>query len=209
MQLALIFAKLSISPKDLIDTFGLAGIAAIIFAESGLLIGFFLPGDSLLFLAGLFAATHQFNLHLSTLMPVVVIAAILGDQVGYLFGKKVGPSLFDRPNSRLFKQENVRRAQEYFDERGPYTIFLARFVPIVRTFAPIVAGVGKMKYTLFLRWNIIGGLAWGLGVTAIGATLGKSFPKIENYLLPISAGVVLLSVIPIFLEFRRKKAQTV
>ena len=207
MQLALIFAKLSISPKDLIDTFGLAGIAAIIFAESGLLIGFFLPGDSLLFLAGLFAATHQFNLHLSTLMPVVVIAAILGDQVGYLFGKKVGPSLFDRPNSRLFKQENVRRAQKYFDERGPYTIFLARFVPIVRTFAPIVAGVGKMKYTLFLRWNIIGGLAWGLGVTAIGATLGKSFPKIENYLLPISAGVVLLSVIPIFLEFRRKKAQ--
>ena len=207
MQLALIFAKLSISPKDLIDTFGLAGIAAIIFAESGLLIGFFLPGDSLLFLAGLFAATHQFNLHLSTLMPVVVIAAILGDQVGYLFGKKVGPALFDRPNSRLFKQENVRRAQKYFDERGPYTIFLARFVPIVRTFAPIVAGVGKMKYTLFLRWNIIGGLAWGLGVTAIGATLGKSFPKIENYLLPISAGVVLLSVIPIFLEFRRKKAQ--
>lgn len=207
MQLALIFAKLSISPKDLIDTFGLAGIAAIIFAESGLLIGFFLPGDSLLFLAGLFAATHQFNLHLSTLMPVVVIAAILGDQVGYLFGKKVGPALFDRPNSRLFKQENVRRAQKYFDERGPYTIFLARFVPIVRTFAPIVAGVGKMKYTLFLRWNIIGGLAWGLGVTAIGATLGKSFPKIENYLLPISVGVVLLSVIPIFLEFRRKKAQ--
>ena len=207
MQLALIFAKLSISPKDLIDTFGLAGIAAIIFAESGLLIGFFLPGDSLLFLAGLFAATHQFNLHLSTLIPVVAIAAIVGDQVGYLFGKKVGPSLFDRPNSRLFKQENVRRAQTYFDERGPYTIFLARFVPIVRTFAPIVAGVGKMKYSLFLRWNIIGGVAWGVGVTAIGATLGKSFPKIENYLLPISAGVVLLSVVPIILEFRRKKAQ--
>ena len=207
MHLALIFAKLSISPKDLIDTFGLAGIAAIIFAESGLLIGFFLPGDSLLFLAGLFAATHQFNLHLSTLIPVVVIAAIAGDQVGYLFGKRVGPSLFDRPNSKLFKQENVQRAQAYFDERGPYTIFLARFVPIVRTFAPIVAGVGKMKYSLFLRWNVIGGLAWGAGVTAIGATLGKSFPKIENYLLPISAGVVLLSVIPIILEFRRKKAQ--
>ncbi len=207
MQLALLLAKLSISPKYLIDTFGLAGIAAIVFAESGLLIGFFLPGDSLLFLAGLFAATHKFGLHLYSLMPVVVVAAILGDQVGYLFGKKVGPALFDRPNSRLFKQENVQRAQAYFDERGPYTIFLARFVPVVRTFAPIVAGVGRMKYSLFLRWNVIGGVAWGLGVTGVGAVLGKKFPSIEHYLIPISAVVVLVSVIPIIVEVKRKKAQ--
>ena len=202
-----ILAKISLSPTDLISTFGLLGIGFIVFAESGLLVGFFLPGDSLLFLAGLYASTHhdKIHLHLVTLIPVVVIAAILGDQTGYVFGRKVGPSLFQRPDSRLFKQENVRKAQEYFDRKGPYTIFLARFVPIVRTFAPIVAGVGKMRYSVFLRWNILGGIAWGAGVILVGATIGKSFPKLEHYLLPISALIVVVSVIPVVLEYRRQK----
>jgi membrane-associated protein len=177
-----------------------------VFAESGLLIGFFLPGDSLLFTAGLLASQGKLNL------PVILVgcfvAAVAGDQVGYAFGRRVGPALFRRPESRLFKHENVEKAQSYFERYGVKTIVLARFVPVVRTFAPIVAGVGKMEYRTFVRFNVIGGLLWGVGVTMLGYILGDTVPDIDKYLLPVIAGIVLLSVLPVVIELRRARRPT-
>jgi membrane-associated protein len=137
----------------------------------------------------------------------VALAAILGDQVGYLFGRKVGPALFRRPDSRLFKQAHVERARVYFEEHGPKTILLARFVPIVRTFAPIVAGVGRMEYKTFVTYNVIGGLLWGVGITLLGFLLGEAV-DIDKYLLPIIAVIVLISVIPVVLELRKAKRES-
>src|SRR6476659_9890500 len=145
---------LSLSPDDLIRSFGTIGLILIIFAESGLLIGFFLPGDSLLFTAGLLAS--QGKLNLAVIVVGCFIAAVVGDQVGYWFGNRVGPTLFRRQDSRVFKQENVERAREFFDEHGSKTIVLARFIPIVRTFVPIVAGVSKMHYRTSVTYNIVG-----------------------------------------------------
>lgn len=187
------------------------GLIAIIFAESGLLIGFFLPGDSILFLAGFFAspASKELNIDLNIWVIIVgcVIAAIAGDQVGYLFGHKVGPSLFTRPDSRFFKQENVAKAQKFFDEKGAKTIILARFVPIVRTFAPIVAGVAKMRYSLFVRYNVIGGTIWAAGIPTAGYLLGKSIPAktAEKYIYVIVVAIVAISLIPVALEYRSHK----
>jgi len=150
-------------------------LSLIVFAESGLLVGFFLPGDSLLFVAG-FLSSDAGN-HKLPALPFVVVcvvaAAIVGDQVGYVFGRKVGPALFTRPDSRLFKQQNVLKAQAFIDKYGTKTIVLARFVPIVRTFAPIVAGVGQMKYRTFVKFNVMGGLLWGAGITTFGYFLGE------------------------------------
>ncbi|NUU21968.1 MAG: DedA family protein, partial [Streptomycetaceae bacterium] len=143
-----------LDPEQLISTFGLVGILVIVFAESGLLIGFFLPGDSLLFTTGLLVADGDYlDQPLWLVCLLLVAAAILGDQVGYLFGRKVGPSLFNRPDSRLFKRENVEKAHEFFEKYGPRSIVLARFVPIVRTFTPIVAGVANMRYRTFVLYN--------------------------------------------------------
>ena len=196
-------------PENLLETFGTIGLFAIVFAESGLLFGFFLPGDSLLFTAGLLASQGELN------FPVILvgcfIAAVAGDQVGYAFGARVGPALFRRPNSRIFKQEHVERAQRFFDEHGSKTIVMARFVPIVRTFAPILAGVGKMEYRTFVSFNVIGGLLWAVGVTTLGYLLGETFPWIEDYLLPVIAVIILLSLIPVVLEVlkaRRKSRNT-
>ena len=192
--------------EKLIETVGTIGLFAIVFAESGLLIGFFLPGDSLLFTAGLLASQGKLNL------PVILVgcfvAAVAGDQVGYAFGRRVGPALFRRPESRLFKHENVEKAQSYFERYGVKTIVLARFVPVVRTFAPIVAGVGKMEYRTFVRFNVIGGLLWGVGVTMLGYILGDTVPDIDKYLLPVIAGIVLLSVLPVVIELRRARRPT-
>jgi membrane-associated protein len=191
-------------PRDLLETFGTLGLFAIVFAESGLLIGFFLPGDSLLFTAGLLSS--QGNLPaLPILLVGCFVAAVAGDQVGYVFGRRVGPALFRRPNSRFFKQENVDRAQRYFEEHGTKTIILARFVPIVRTFAPIVAGVGRMHYRTFVTFNVIGGLLWAVGVTSLGYALGETFPWIEDYLLPVVLVIILLSGVPILLEMRKAR----
>ena len=167
----------SSTPNTSSTTFGLLGIWAIVFAESGLLFGFFLPGDALLFTAGFLASgpSASRDLHLP-LLPLVIgiwIAAIVGDQVGYVFGQRVGPALFKRPDSRFFKQENVDKAHEFFDKHGPRAIVLARFVPIVRTFTPIIAGVSGMEYRTFVRWNVIGGTIWACGVTFLGYFLGQ------------------------------------
>ena len=192
-----------LDPQELLIAFGTIGLFLIVFAESGLLIGFFLPGDSLLFTAGLFAA--QGTLNLPVILVGCFVAAVAGDQVGYAFGKNVGPALFRRPDSRLFKQEYVEKAQHFFERHGVKTIVLARFVPIVRTFAPIVAGVGTMKYRTFVTYNVIGGLLWAVGVTMLGYMLGELIPDIDTFLLPIIAVIIALSLIPIAMEWRKSR----
>jgi len=196
-------------PGDLesaLQTVGLIGLLAIVFAESGLLIGFFLPGDSLLFTAGLLSSQG----HLAPLPVLLVgcfVAAVAGDQVGYAFGARVGPALFRRPDSRIFKQGYVEKARHYFERHGSKTIVLARFVPIVRTFAPILAGVGEMQYRTFVTFNILGGLLWAVGVTTLGYILGESIPDIDKYLLPIIGLIVLLSLLPVVFEYRKARRE--
>jgi membrane-associated protein len=202
-----------LDPYKIIDKGGLWLVAAIIFAESGLLVGFFLPGDSLLFITG-FLATKPKGLPsigqpLPLIMLVLFVAAVAGDQVGYLFGKRVGPSLFSRPKSKIFNPEHVERAHTFLEKYGSKTIVLARFVPVVRTFAPIVAGVGNMKYRTFVMFNLIGGAIWAIGVTALGYVLGKTTFVREHIELALIA-VVLISVLPVIIEFlkhRRAKSR--
>lgn len=202
----------ALDPQRLIDSVGLLGVYAIIFAESGMLVGFFLPGDSLLFTAGFLASapsTVPANLHLP-LLPLllgVFVAAVAGDQVGYVLGRRVGPAVFRRPESRFFKAENVDRAQGFFDRYGAKTIVLARFVPVVRTFAPIVAGVSRMRYRTFVSFNLVGGAMWAFGVTLLGYYLGQ-VKFIENNLEIAILTVVAISLIPIVVELvkaRREK----
>ncbi|MEX2553800.1 MAG: VTT domain-containing protein [Actinomycetota bacterium] len=181
-------------------------VTAIVFAESGLLIGCFLPGDSLLFSAGLVVAlAGRPNLWL--LILCCFLGAVAGDQVGYMIGARLGPALFKRPDSRLFKQENVIKTRAFFDRHGPKALILARFVPIVRTFTPVLAGVAQMRYRTFVSFNVIGGAIWAAGATLLGYGLGKRFPELENYLTPILLLIVLLSVLPILLEIRKARSE--
>ncbi|MEU0472401.1 DedA family protein [Streptomyces olivaceus] len=192
-----------ISPDYLIETFSLPGILLIVFAESGLFA--FLPGDSLLFTAGLFVAQGEYiSQPLWLVCTLIVAAAVLGDQVGYMIGKFFGPKLFSRPNSKLFKQENLEKAHEFMERYGPKAIVLARFVPIVRTFAPIVAGAGRMKYRTFLTYNVIGGVAWGTGVTLAGYWLGQ-IELIRTNVEAILVLIVIVSVVPIAIEYLRER----
>jgi membrane-associated protein len=199
----------ALDPKHLIDVFGLLGIFAIVFAESGLLIGFFLPGDSLLFTAGFLASAPSSidpALHLP-LVPLLIglpIAAVAGDQVGYLFGRRVGPALFRRPDSRVFKRQHIDKAQAFFDKYGAKTIVLARFVPIVRTFAPVVAGVSGMEYRRFVTYNVVGGVAWSLGITILGYFLGQVDVIEENLELAILT-LVAISLLPLAVELLRAR----
>lgn len=196
-----------LDPDHLINSFGPWGVLLIVFAESGLLIGFFLPGDSLLFTAGLLVAGGTLSTPLWLMTLLIVVAAIVGDQVGFLFGRKVGPSLFRRPDSRLFKQENIEKAHAFFEKHGPKSIVLARFVPIVRTFTPIIAGVSRMNYRTFVTYNIIGGTLWGGGVTLLGYWLGQIEFVHKNIEL-ILVAIVLVSVVPIAVEFLRARAKS-
>jgi membrane-associated protein len=194
--------------KGLLDAFGLAGLFGIVFAETGLLIGFFLPGDSLLVFAGLVSATNSdAKLHLS--LPVVLVgcavAAIAGAQAGYLIGLRAGPAIFRRPDSRLFKKEHVDRAQSYFERYGGRTIVVARFIPIVRTFANVVAGVGRMPARAFTIYNVVGGLFWVVSVTMLGYVLGKTIPNSQNHLLEIEAIIIAISLIPVGIELVRSR----
>ncbi|WP_216590341.1 DedA family protein [Streptomyces brasiliscabiei] len=193
-----------LDPDYLINSFGIWGLLLIVFAESGLFFGFFLPGDSLLFTAGMLIATDVLDFPLWAAIVLICVSAILGDQVGYMFGKKVGPSLFSRPDSRFFKQENVTKAHEFFEKHGPKSLVLARFVPIVRTFTPIIAGVSGMRYRTFLVFNVVGAILWGAGVTLLGSWLGKiEFVRtnIEAMLLLI----VFVSVLPIIIELLKAR----
>lgn len=195
------------NPESLIETFGFLGILAIVFAESGLLFGFFLPGDSLLFTAGLLASQGFSNIAL--LMIGCSVAAVAGDQVGYVIGRRAGPALFKRPDSRFFHKKNVDRAKAYFEEHGSKTIILARFVPIVRTFAPIVAGVGQMQYRRFVTFNVIGGVLWGAGVSLAGYVLGNTIHDVDRWLLPIILLIGAVSFVPVIREvWKARKASS-
>lgn len=195
-----------LDPDYLIGTFGLIGVLIIVFAESGLLIGFFLPGDALLFTTGLLVTTNKLDKPLGLVSLLIVVAAILGDQVGYLFGRKVGPALFKRPDSKLFKQENVEKAHEFFEKHGPKSLILARFVPIVRTFTPIIAGVSRMNYRSFIIFNVVGGVLWGAGVTLLGASLGN-VEFVHKHIELILIAIVLISVVPIAIEYLRSRGK--
>ena len=197
-----------LNPESLIDSFGLAGILFVVFAESGLLVGFFLPGDSLLFTAGLLVSQDVLNVSLPVLLAGCFVAAVAGDQVGYMFGARVGPALFRRPDSRIFKQKYVEQSREFFERHGAKTIVLARFVPIVRTFAPILSGVGRMRYRTFVTFNVMGGLLWAVGVTTLGFFLGETVPSMDRYLLPAIIVIVGLSILPAVLEVLRARRES-
>ena len=187
----------------LIKTAGYVGLFGIIFAESGLLVGFFLPGDSLLFTAGFLASQGFLNIWI--LMGLTFVAAVLGDSAGYWFGDKVGDKIFTKEESWIFKKDNIRKANEFFEKHGSKTIILARFVPIVRTFVPILAGVGTMHYRRFLIFNIIGGALWTLGVSLLGYFLGNLIPNIDKYLLPIVLLIIIISASPNIIHLIRAR----
>jgi membrane-associated protein len=181
-----------------VKVFGYVGVASIVFAESGLFFGFFLPGDSLLFTAGILAGSGVFNFPL--LVSIIVVAAILGDSVGYSFGRYVGRKLFTKKSSLFFKQEYVHKAHRFYETHGNKAIILARFLPVFRTFVPIMAGVAEMEYSKFLKYNIIGAFLWGVGVTSLGYILGTKVQNIDQYLLPIILGIIAVSFLPIVFE---------
>jgi membrane-associated protein len=185
------------------------GVAVIIFAESGLLVGFFLPGDSLLFATGFLINAGILNMNIHVAVLVIFLAAVLGDSVGYTFGRKLGPRLFRKQDARFFKQSYIQRAQAFYEKHGGKTIIIARFIPVVRTFAPIVAGAGKMNYRRFLAFNLVGAFLWTAGVTYAGFLLGKVFEKagiqIDSILLPIIFVIILLSILPPAIHILKEK----
>jgi membrane-associated protein len=178
-------------------------VCGIIFAETGLLIGFFLPGDSLLFTAGLLVATGTIKFNIWAFAALIIVAAIVGNQTGYLIGSKAGPAIFNKPNSKLFKRENVEKAHAFFEKHGGKALILARFVPIIRTFVPVIVGVAQMNKQKFFLYNVIGALLWGGGVTLLGYLLGDRVPWVRENLDIIFIAIVLVSVIPIFIEVAR------
>ncbi len=182
---------------ELITHLGPFAVAAVVFAESGLLIGFFLPGDSLLFMSGFLVQQGTFLIGIHAFVALLFIAAVLGDNVGYSFGHKVGRKLFERPNSKFFKKKYLMQAESFFEKHGPIAIVLARFVPVVRTFTPIIAGVSKMHYRTFFIFNIIGGLLWTAGFTYLGFFVGKKLQEMGVNIEIIAIVIVLVSVAPI------------
>lgn len=195
MQL-IINAFLNHDLKLFIEQIGYIGVFLVLFAESGLLIGFFLPGDSLIFTAGLLAAPSFGFFNIWIILLGAWAAAVIGDNVGYEFGKRAGHKIFHREDSLLFHKDNLIRAQEFYEKHGGKAIILARFIPVVRTFAPIVAGIGHMDHKRFTFFNCIGGAIWVFGLGLAGYFLGELIPDIDNYLFPIIGIIILLSVIP-------------
>lgn len=189
------------SLMELIQTIGFWGIVAIIFAETGLFVGFFLPGDSLLFTAGILASQGIFNIY--ALLPALFIASVAGNLTGYYFGKHVGIRLFTKAESFFFHREHLERTKRFFAHHGGKTIILARFIPIIRTFAPILAGIGSMDISRFTMHSTIGGLLWAVLITLLGFLLGNVIPDVDRYLLPIIGGIVILSFVPALLHARK------
>ncbi|MDO8552764.1 MAG: VTT domain-containing protein [bacterium] len=192
-----------------IETFvravGYPGLFAAVFAETGIFFMFFLPGSSMLFTAGLLASHGIFNVWV--LLPLITFAAILGDSTGYWFGTKVGPALFKREDSRFFRKSHVEKTRAFYEKHGVLAIVLARFVPIVRTFAPILAGVAGMRYRTFLTYNIAGGILWGAGITFSGYFLGQTFPQVDHYITPIILVIIITSFIPLLKEWYKHYAK--
>ena len=191
------------SLDDLVRWGGYVVLAAIVFTETGLLVGFFLPGDSLLITAGLVAATGQLNIW--WLNAILMVAAVVGDSVGYAIGRRAGPRLFTRPKSLLFNPRHVERTRAFYARYGARTIVIARFVPIVRTFAPVVAGVAPMEYRQFVLYNVVGGVAWVTSMTWAGYLLGQAVPNINDHIHKVVVIVILLSFIPIVIEVVRER----
>lgn len=192
-----------ISPDSIIQSGGLILICAIIFAESGLLVGFFLPGDTLLFAAGLAASQGRLPLVLSIVL--VSIAAIIGDNVGYSIGRRAGPRLFKKQDSLFFQHEHIQRAEKFYEKYGGKTIILARFTPIVRTFAPVVAGIGKMPRQRFMFFNVFGGVLWTASMILLGYYLGSKIPHLDEYIEYVLIAVVILSIGLSFLHLLREE----
>ncbi len=195
-----------LDPTHIVRDFGYIGVFSILFLESGVFFGFFLPGDSLLFTAGLLASQGYMNLW--SLMAISVMGAILGNNVGYYTGKRIGPALFHRKRSFWFSHKRVEEAHKFFEKEGGQSLILARFIPAVRTFVPIVAGVAEMRYRTFLVFNAIGGLLWGILVPVLGYTLGKKVPNIDKYLLPIILVIIVLSAVPVVLSYNKQRKKT-
>lgn len=195
-----------LEPIFLIKTLGAVGVIAIVFAESGLFFGFFLPGDSLLFTAGLVASQGYINLWF--LLIGSAVAAILGDSVGYAFGKKVGPKIFKKEDSKFFKKVYLERTKTFYERHGKKTIILARFIPIVRTFAPILAGVGEMNYRTFISYNVVGGIGWTFSMLILGYALGKFIPNVDQYILPIVLGIIVISMLPNAFDYLKTRRQS-
>ncbi len=196
------FIHTLIEPKTLIMTLGTIGVISVIFAETGLLIGFFLAGDSLLFTAGFLAS--QGYVHIGWLLVGTFIAAVIGDSVGYAFGKRVGPAIFTRENSLFFDHKHIIKAEHFYEKHGKKTIILARFIPIVRTFAPIVAGVGNMHYRTFIIYNIVGGFIWTFGLLLLGFGFGSIIPNADKFILPIIGLIILMSFVPVVWELYKQ-----
>jgi membrane-associated protein len=194
-------------PVQLVQWGGYVGLTLIIFAETGLLIGFFLPGDSLLVTAGLLAATGVVNLNLLWLILLLVPTAIIGDAVGYWIGRRAGRPLFERPDSRFFKRKHLLRTQAFYDRHGGKTIVLARFVPIVRTFAPVVAGVAGMSYRQFAMYNIFGGIGWVVSMLCVGYFLGTVIPGVANHIELLAIVIIIISLIPLGIEYLRHRRE--
>lgn len=183
---------------DIIIGAGYVAIFITLFSESGFLLGFFLPGESLLFALGIVASKGFFKIWI--LIPLAIVAAILGDTFGYWTGTYFGPKLFEREDSTIFKKHYVARTQEFYEKYGPKTIIMARFVPIVRTFAPVMAGVGKMKYATFIRNNIIGGIGWAGGVLGLSYYVGTKIPSVQKHLTVITLAIIFVSLLPLLIE---------
>jgi membrane-associated protein len=192
---------------ELVRVGGLLGVAAIIFAETGLMIGFFLPGDSLLVSAGLIAATPSSGLSIVFLNVLAIIAAILGDATGYWIGYRLGQTLYSRPDSFLFRRDHLLKTRAFYEKHGGKTIVMARFMPIVRTFAPVVAGAASMTYRRFAIFNIAGGAGWVLSMTLTGYFLGRFVPNVEKHIDLLVAGVIFLSLLPAIVSWLRAKLQ--
>lgn len=187
-----------LDPILIVKAVGVIGIILIVFAETGLFFGFFLPGDSLLFTAGIFASQGFFNIEV--LLIGCIVAAILGDTVGYWSGKKYGRRLFDRDSGFFFKKKRLYDAEIFYEKHGKSTIVMARFIPMMRTFAPIVAGIGSMKYSSFVFYNIFGGIIWVSGLLLLGYFLGGIIPNPDVYIIPIAFLIVILSLLPIIIK---------
>ncbi len=191
--------------KDVIRNGGYIALFLIIFAETGLLIGFFLPGDSLLVTTGLLIATGVVDLNIYFLNVLLISAAIIGDALGYYIGKKMGHKLYDKPDGRIFKKEHIIKTHEFYEKHGGKTIIIARFIPIVRTFAPVVAGAADMTYKKFATYNIIGGFLWITSTTFLGYILGNTIPNVTSYLHYIIGGVIILSILPPIIEILKER----
>ena len=190
---------------ELIRIVGFYGLIVIVFAETGLLVGFFLPGDSLLITAGLFAARGDLNI--AALIPTLIVAAIVGNATGYWIGKRTGTALYSRPDSLLFRREHVRMTHDYYEKHGGKTVVLAQFIPILRTFAPVVAGVGQMGYRSFATYNVLGAILWVSSMTLAGYLLGNLVPNIEKRIHIVVAVVILISLLPpLFAWLRNRRA---